>query len=173
MTEKDFWTKYFRAEYLYSTKNTAVAAAEAAEDEELAVFLKPDEILAQEARQKMRRVDPTLDMDADEGDDYTHLMDHGIQRDGTNDIIEPQNDQLKRSLLQDLNRHAAVVLEGRCINVQSEDTRIVAEALTRAKQGLLFHYDMLYLSFSFSMLINGQCCNSYSSDLGIHVYYPW
>ncbi|KAL9833131.1 General transcription and DNA repair factor IIH subunit TFB1-1 [Arabidopsis thaliana] len=134
MTEKDFWTKYFRAEYLYSTKNTAVAAAEAAEDEELAVFLKPDEILAQEARQKMRRVDPTLDMDADQGDDYTHLMDHGIQRDGTNDIIEPQNDQLKRSLLQDLNRHAAVVLEGRCINVQSEDTRIVAEALTRAKQ---------------------------------------
>lgn len=53
MTEKDFWTKYFRAEYLYSTKNTAVAAAEAAEDEELAVFLKPDEILAQEARQKV------------------------------------------------------------------------------------------------------------------------
>lgn len=53
MTEKDFWTKYFRAEYLYSTKNTAVAAAEAAEDEELAVFLKPDEILAREARQKV------------------------------------------------------------------------------------------------------------------------
>jgi hypothetical protein len=43
-------------------------------------------------------------------------QDHGIQRDGTNDIIEPQNDQLKRSLLQDLNRHAAVVLEGRCIS---------------------------------------------------------
>lgn len=53
MTEKDFWTKYFRAEYLYSTKNTAVAAAEAAEDEELAVFLKPDEILARETRQKV------------------------------------------------------------------------------------------------------------------------
>jgi len=54
MTEKDFWTKYFRAEYLYSTKNTAVAAAEAAEDEELAVFLKPDEILARETRHKVR-----------------------------------------------------------------------------------------------------------------------
>ncbi|CAL9245529.1 unnamed protein product [Arabidopsis halleri] len=135
MTEKDFWTKYFRAEYLYSTKNTAVAAAEAAEDEELAVFLKPDEILAREARQKMRRVDPTLDMDADQGDDYTHLMDHGIQRDGTNDAVEQQNDQHRRSLLQDLNRHAAVVLEGRCIvDVESEETRIVAEALTRAKQ---------------------------------------
>lgn len=53
MTEKDFWTKYFRAEYLYSTKNTAVAEAEAAEDEVLSVFLKPDEILAQEARQKV------------------------------------------------------------------------------------------------------------------------
>ncbi|CAN8239025.1 unnamed protein product [Cochlearia groenlandica] len=134
MTEKDFWTKYFRAEYLYSTKNTAVAAAEAAEDEELAVFLKPDEILAREARQKIRRVDPTLDMEADQGDDYTHLMDHGISRDGTMDVVEPQNDQLKRSLLQDLNRHAAVVLEGRSIDVESEDTRIVAEALTRVKQ---------------------------------------
>ncbi|EOA39966.1 hypothetical protein CARUB_v10008654mg [Capsella rubella] len=134
MTEKDFWTKYFRAEYLYSTKNTAVAAAEAAEDEELAVFLKPDEILARETRQKIRRVDPTLDMEADEGDDYTHLMDHGIQRDGTRDVVEPQNEQFKRSLLQDLNRHAAVVLEGRSIDVDSEDTRIVAEALTRVKQ---------------------------------------
>ncbi|KFK27797.1 hypothetical protein AALP_AA8G430700 [Arabis alpina] len=134
MTEKDFWTKYFRAEYLYSTKNTAVAAAEAAEDEELAVFLKPDEILAQEARQKIRRVDPTLDMEADQGDDYTHLMDHGIQRDGTLDLVEPKNDQFKRSLLQDLNRHAAVVLEGRSIDVESEDTRTVAEALTRVKQ---------------------------------------
>ncbi|CAH2033440.1 unnamed protein product [Thlaspi arvense] len=134
MTEKDFWTKYFRAEYLYSTKNTAVAAAEAAEDEQLAVFLKPDEILARETRQKIRRVDPTLDMEADRGDDYTHLMDHGIQRDGTSDVVEPQNDQFKRSLLQDLNRHAAVVLEGRSIDVESEDTRVVAEALTRAKQ---------------------------------------
>ncbi|KAF2599859.1 hypothetical protein F2Q68_00008655, partial [Brassica cretica] len=112
MTEKDFWTKYFRAEYLYSTKNTAVAAAEAAEDEELAVFLKPDEILAQEARQK----------------------DHGIQRDGTMDVVEPQNGQFRRSLLQDLNRHAAVVLEGRNIDVDSEDTRSVAEALARVKQ---------------------------------------
>ncbi|XP_010463493.1 PREDICTED: probable RNA polymerase II transcription factor B subunit 1-1 [Camelina sativa] len=139
MTEKDFWTKYFRAEYLYSTKNTAVAAAEAAEDEELAVFLKPDEILARETRQKIRRVDPTLDMEADEGDDYSHLMDHGIQRDGTMDVVEPQNDQFKRSLLQDLNRHAAVVLEGRSIDVDSEDTRVVAEALTRVKQGLMFH----------------------------------
>ncbi|KAJ0242803.1 BSD domain-containing protein [Hirschfeldia incana] len=134
MTEKDFWTKYFRAEYLYSTKNTAVAAAEAAEDEELAVFLKPDEILAQEARQKIRRVDPTLDMEADLGDDYTHLMDHGIQRDGTMDVVEPQSGQFKRSLLQDLNRHAAVVLEGRNIDVDSEDTRMVAEALARVKQ---------------------------------------
>lgn len=53
MTEKDFWTKYFRAEYHYSTKNTAVAEAEAAEDEVLSVFLKPDEILAQEARPKV------------------------------------------------------------------------------------------------------------------------
>ena len=53
MTEKDFWTKYFRAEYLHSTKNAVAAAAEAAEDEELAVFLKDDEILESEARKKV------------------------------------------------------------------------------------------------------------------------
>ena len=55
MTEKDFWTKYFRAEYLHSTKNAvaAAAAAEAAKDEELAIFLKDDDILANAARQKV------------------------------------------------------------------------------------------------------------------------
>ncbi|KAG2305203.1 hypothetical protein Bca52824_033854 [Brassica carinata] len=121
MTEKDFWTKYFRAEYLYSTKNTAVAEAEAAEDEVLSVFLKPDEILAQEARQKIRRVDPSLDMVVDQRDDYTHTM----------------NDKFgRRSLLQDINRHSAAVLEGRCIaDVESDDSRTIAEALTPAKQG--------------------------------------
>lgn len=31
------------------------------------------------------------------------------------DVVEPQSGQFKRSLLQDLNRHAAVVLEGRNI----------------------------------------------------------
>ena len=53
MTEKDFWTKYFRAEYLHSTKNAVAAAAEAAEDEELAIFLKDDDILANAAQQKV------------------------------------------------------------------------------------------------------------------------
>lgn len=53
MSEKDFWTKYFKAEYLHSTRNAIAAAAEAAEDEELAIFLKNDDILAKEAKQKV------------------------------------------------------------------------------------------------------------------------
>lgn len=53
MTEKDFFTKYFKAEYLLSTKNAVATAAEAAEDDELAIFLKDDDILAQEARRKV------------------------------------------------------------------------------------------------------------------------
>lgn len=53
MTEVDFWNKYFKAEYLHSTKNIIAAAAEAAEDEDLAVFLKDDEILEIEARKKV------------------------------------------------------------------------------------------------------------------------
>lgn len=134
MTETDFWIKYWRAEYLHSTKNIVAAAAEAAEDEELAVFLKQDDILASEARRKIRRVDPTLDMEADEGDDYTHLPDHGLSRDVSKDLTDSQYDLYKRSFLQDLNRHAAVVLEGRSVDVELGDTRSVAEALTRLKQ---------------------------------------
>ncbi|KAF9598489.1 hypothetical protein IFM89_027923 [Coptis chinensis] len=65
MSEMDFWTKYCRPEYLLRTRNV-VAAAEVAEDEELAVFLKHDEILANEAHRKLRRVDPILDMEADQ-----------------------------------------------------------------------------------------------------------
>ncbi|KAK6947141.1 BSD domain [Dillenia turbinata] len=89
MTELDFWNKYCREEYLHRTKNSIAAAAEAAEDEDLAVFLKQDDILANEARRKIQRVDPTLDMEADQGDDYLHLplnylMKHLMeQHDGT------------------------------------------------------------------------------------------
>lgn len=134
MTEKDFWTKYFKAEYLHSTKNAVAAAAEAAEDEELAIFLRNDDILAKEARQKIRRVDPTVNIEADQGDDYTHLPDHGIFRDGGKDITELQHELYRRTLAHDLNRHAAVVLEGRTVEVELEDTRTVAEALAKFKR---------------------------------------
>ncbi|OVA05707.1 BSD [Macleaya cordata] len=137
MTEKDFWTKYCRAEYLHRTKNAVAAAAEAAEDEELAVFLKQDDILAREARRKIRRVDPTLDMEADEGDDYIHLPDHGILRDGSKEITDTEYEQYRRTLAQDLNRHAAVVLEGRTLDVELGDTRTVAEALAKSKKAEL------------------------------------
>ncbi|KAJ9568053.1 hypothetical protein OSB04_004019 [Centaurea solstitialis] len=134
MTEKDFWTKYWRAQYLHSTKNIVAAAAEAAEDEELAVFLKQDAILASETRQKIRKVDPTLDMEADEGDDYTHIPGHGLAIETTKDEMEAQYEPYKRSFLQDINRHAAVVLEGRTVDVETGDTRSVAEALASSKR---------------------------------------
>ncbi|KAK7391580.1 hypothetical protein VNO78_19997 [Psophocarpus tetragonolobus] len=134
MSEVDFWNKYFKAEYIHSTKNAVAAAAEAAEDEDLAVFLKDDEILEIEARKKIRRVDPTLDMEADQGDDYTHLPDHGIFRDGSKDTSEAQNSMYKRTLLQDLNRQGAVVLEGKTLDMEMEHPRIAAEILARRKQ---------------------------------------
>ncbi|CAA6662296.1 unnamed protein product [Spirodela intermedia] len=134
MTENDFWKKYFKADFLYRAKNTLAAAAEAAEDEELAVFLKKDDIVAEESRRKIRRVDPTLDMAADAGDDYMHVMDHGILRDGSKETADTDNGLPQRTLLQDLNRHAAVVLEGRSNEVELGDTRAVAEALAKSKQ---------------------------------------
>ncbi|CAL5208987.1 unnamed protein product [Lathyrus oleraceus] len=134
MSEVDFWNKYFRAEYLHSTKNAIAAAAEAAEDEDLAVFLKDDEILESEAREKVRRVDPTLDMEADQGDDYTHLPNHGIFRDGSKETSEAQNTMYWRTLLQDLNRQSEVVLEGKTIDKDMEPPRTVAEVLARRKR---------------------------------------
>ncbi|KAL5230602.1 hypothetical protein ABZP36_029378 [Zizania latifolia] len=134
MSEKDFWTKYFRAEYLLRTKNTVAATAEAAEDEELAIFLKNDDIVAKEARLKIKRVDPTLDMEADAGDDYIHLLDHGIIRDGSKETIDNDSDLARRTLLQDLNRHAAVVLEGKSSEVELTDTKTVAEALAKSRK---------------------------------------
>jgi transcription initiation factor TFIIH subunit 1 len=53
LSEQEFWTKYCRAEYLLRTKNTLRAKAEAADDEELAMFLKNDDILAKEAKLKV------------------------------------------------------------------------------------------------------------------------
>ncbi|KAJ1404812.1 hypothetical protein SESBI_26390 [Sesbania bispinosa] len=134
MNEVDFWNKYFKAEYLHSTKNAVAAAAEAAEDEDLAVFLKDDEILEVEARKKVRRVDPTLDMEADQGDDYTHLPDHGIFRDGSKEISEAQHPIYRRTLLKDLNRQGEVVLEGKTLDMEVEQPRTVAEVLARRKQ---------------------------------------
>ncbi|XP_058770200.1 general transcription and DNA repair factor IIH subunit TFB1-1-like [Vicia villosa] len=134
MSEVDFWNKYFRAEYLHSTKNAIAAAAEAAEDEDLAVFLKDDEILENEARKKIRLVDPTLDMEADQGDDYSHLPDHGIFRDGSKETFEAQNTLYRRTLLQDLNRQSEVVLEGKTLDTDMEHPKTVAEVLARRNQ---------------------------------------
>ncbi|KAE9456560.1 hypothetical protein C3L33_11489, partial [Rhododendron williamsianum] len=153
MTEKDFWTKYCRAEYLHSTKNAVAAAAEAAEDEELAVFLKHDDVWASEARHKIRRVDPTLDMEADEGDDYIHLPDHGMSRDGSDYATDSQYDEYRRNqvfaafsalfsrtFFANVDWDSAGGLFPRLCFVNSNtdvelgDTRSVAEALARSKQ---------------------------------------
>ena len=45
--------KYVRAEHLQRRENMNVAKAQADDDEELALLLKPDDILANEARQKV------------------------------------------------------------------------------------------------------------------------
>ncbi|CAO2176454.1 unnamed protein product [Urochloa humidicola] len=134
MTEIEFWRKYCRAEYLLRTKNTMAATAEAAEDEELAVFLKNDDILAKEAKFKIKRVDPTLEMEADAGDDYIHLPDHGILRDGSKETVDTDSEFARRTLSQELNRHAAVVLEGITSDVELTDAKSVAEALARSKK---------------------------------------
>ncbi|XP_047058897.1 general transcription and DNA repair factor IIH subunit TFB1-1-like [Lolium rigidum] len=134
LSEQDFWTKYCRAEYLLRTESTLRAKAEAAGDEELAMFLKNDDILAKEAKLKIKQVDPTFDMEADAGDDYIHLPDHEILRDGTEETTDTDIEVARRSLSQDLNRHAAVVLEQRSTDIKSADMEPVTGALARSRK---------------------------------------
>ncbi|PHU02206.1 Heat shock protein 82 [Capsicum chinense] len=56
MSGKEFWTKYSRVEYLYSTNKFFSTFAKASEDEKLAVFLKQDAMLESEARKKMNNI---------------------------------------------------------------------------------------------------------------------
>lgn len=96
--------------------------------------MKDDDILENEARRKIRKVDPTVDMASDYADDYSHLPGYGIIRDASRESAEMDINQPKRTLLQDINRHAAVVLEGQALDSDSGDTRSVAEALARVKE---------------------------------------
>ncbi|CAM0880226.1 unnamed protein product [Alopecurus aequalis] len=133
LSEEDFWKKYCRAEYLLRKENTLMAKAEAAGDEELAMFLKDDDILAKEAKLKIKRVGPTLDMFLK--DDYIlHLADHGILRDGSRETTDTDCELARRTLSQDLNHHAAVVLEGRSTDIKSTDAKTIAEALARSRK---------------------------------------
>lgn len=42
-------------------------------------------------------------------------QDHGIHRDGNKETVDADSELARRTLSQDLNRHAAVVLEGRSL----------------------------------------------------------
>ncbi|KAF9598715.1 hypothetical protein IFM89_030439 [Coptis chinensis] len=123
--EVEFWRKYCRAKYLYKESNVAAVVAAADDDEVIASFFKGDETVANDSRRKLRRVDPTLDMEADQGDDYMH-------RDESKGAIDLKCDEY--NLSHNLNRHAAVVLQGRAEHVALGNTWTVAEALSRSKQ---------------------------------------
>ncbi|RDX73630.1 putative RNA polymerase II transcription factor B subunit 1-1, partial [Mucuna pruriens] len=66
--------------------------------------------------------------------DEVARQDHGIFRDGSKEISEAQNSLYKRTLLQDLNRQGAVVLEGKTLDMEMEQPRTAAEILARRKQ---------------------------------------
>ena len=53
MSEVEFWTKYCRAELIHRTHIQAAVAAEAEADEQRAIFLKDDDIIASESKKKV------------------------------------------------------------------------------------------------------------------------
>eukprot|EP00897_Mesotaenium_endlicherianum_P003253 jgi/Mesen1/2956/ME000176S01996 len=129
MSEKEFWTKYCRAEYLMHTKSEREAREEAEVDEDLALFMAHDAGLEENTRRRIQRVDPTLDVATDDYDDLTSTLGgHGVWRDGTDEgPLAGEGSKRKRSVVAELNRHAAVVLEGRFLDDDEGDTKAVAE----------------------------------------------
>ncbi|KAK7855540.1 general transcription and dna repair factor iih subunit tfb1-1, partial [Quercus suber] len=81
---------------------------------------------------QIQRVDLTLDMETDQGDDYMHLPDRGIFHDGTSNsrelsckILIPK---VKLFLKEELWITLVIILH---VDVELEDPRTVAEALAR------------------------------------------
>jgi transcription initiation factor TFIIH subunit 1 len=56
MSEVEFWTKYCRAELIHRTHIQAAVAAEAEADEQLAIFLKDDDIIANESKKRVSQM---------------------------------------------------------------------------------------------------------------------
>jgi hypothetical protein len=50
-------------------------------------------------------------------------QDHGIHRDGNKETVDADSELARRTLSQDLNRHAAVVLEGRSLGSYEPNRR--------------------------------------------------
>ena len=50
-------------------------------------------------------------------------QDHGIHRDGNKETVDADSELARRTLSQDLNRHAAVVLEGRSLGSYGANRR--------------------------------------------------
>jgi hypothetical protein len=68
-------------------------------------------------------------------------QDHGIHRDGSKETVDADSELARRTLSQDLNRHAAVVLEGRSLGNSGPNRRNF----------------MMSLSFSLIRLIAQAC----------------
>eukprot|EP00850_Spirogloea_muscicola_P004327 SM000018S03692 [mRNA] locus=s18:873862:880015:+ [translate_table: standard] len=125
MSQKEFWTKYFKAEYFFRKRHSSAALEAAEDDDDVAMFVREDPQLAEEARRKIRKVDPTLDMAADDADDYLRAAGHGLPEEDRRE----KSGGARRSIFQDLNRHAAVVLDGRPLGVEVTDAEAAALAL--------------------------------------------
>ncbi|KAJ4950202.1 hypothetical protein NE237_027034 [Protea cynaroides] len=107
MSEKDFWTKYCRAEYLHRTKNLKLSRR---------VFIFRS----------------TLDMEADEGDDYMHLLEHltRIERAVQVTGVETSFHRVWTLGVFLYWRFLLLLSAGDTIEMELGDRRTVAEALT-------------------------------------------
>ncbi|GAQ84341.1 transcription initiation factor TFIIH subunit 1 [Klebsormidium nitens] len=135
LSEAEFWTRYCKAEYLHSQRRAGAQAAVADMDEEAeAMFRDDDAGPSREEQTKIRGVDPTLNMAADQADDYYQSTSgYGLLRDGGKEAGPSRESAKKRKIAHDINRHAAVVLDGRPAGEDIKDPAAAAAAVNAAR----------------------------------------
>ncbi|KAL3150267.1 hypothetical protein ABBQ32_000119 [Trebouxia sp. C0010 RCD-2024] len=139
MDENAFWTRFFKNELnRQSLRSKAeagdkAAALELAEDDELfKQHMQPEEV-QRENRAKIRRVDPTVNLAADGFDRWSESM---TARDSSKDPGPgAHSGRVQGGIIQDINRHAAVVMDGLPADqAQQHTAEEVAQAVCLAQQ---------------------------------------
>jgi len=125
LSDVEFWTKYCKSVYFRAARRGAAAESEA-EAADAALFAPDEDALAKDAAQRVTAVAPSLNLAAD-ADDAFAPRERGNAHGGAREA-PPRASGPLAAIVRDINRHAAVVLDGRP-DAPEADTGALASAM--------------------------------------------
>mmetsp|Transcript_43446 Transcript_43446/g.82905 ORF Transcript_43446/g.82905 Transcript_43446/m.82905 type:complete len:636 (-) Transcript_43446:158-2065(-) len=142
MSEREFWTRYCRSQYFQRVRKGAAAQGEE-EAEDLALF-QDDGASESQAAKRLKTIDPSVNLAANRSDCLNEG--YGVRRDGAKEPTVPREDEDDKhpddnpssttAIIHDINRHAAVVLDGRPASLAADaQTASVIAAVTSQNTG--------------------------------------